>query len=239
MNGATSVIFDFYAKTRIVSLPERRDRRREMLDELSKIGVADHPRISFFDAYRVSDAGLFRSAGSHGCYLSHLRILRDAAKADESVLILQDDCDFLPAILSYELPDDCDILYGGYEASDPQDLAGSDIVGAHFMGFSRRAATVAVEYLERLLDPDFPPDPKAAVEPGFNPTIRPPIDGACVWFRRAYPELKTRFELLGCQRRSRSDITPRRFFDRTAGLKQVADLARGARRAAARIGHRG
>lgn len=224
------MIFDHYDRVRIVSLASRKDRRREMMRELRAIGQDRNPKIRFFDAYRYPDAGLFRSAGSHACFRSHLAILEEAAADGESVLILQDDCEFLPDIRHYTPPADCDVFYGGYLASDPADLDGSDIIGAHCMGFSAGAARKASAYLRRLLDPACPPDPKAASDPGFDSRLRPPIDGACVWFRRAHPELKTVFNPVANQRPSRSDITPNRFFDRLWGLRQLAFVARGIKR---------
>lgn len=219
------MIFDRYDRIRIVSLASRTDRRREMLRELEALGLADDPRIAFFDAIQIDDAGPFRSAGSHGCYLSHLQILEEAGAAGESVLILQDDCEFLPSIRDEDVPDG-DIFYGGFLASDPTDLEGSDIIGAHCMGFSAAAARKASIYLRRLLDLGYPADAKAAAQPGFDPKIRPPIDGACVWFRRAHPELKTAFQLVATQRPSRSDIAPSRLFDRVWGLRNLASVAR-------------
>ena len=172
-----------------------------MARQLAAVGLLDDPKVSFFDAMRMSAPGPFRSCGSHGCYLSHLAILWEAANNRQSVLILQDDCDFLDDIRAYQLPP-CDIFYGSH--SEDADT----IIGAHFMGFSSRAAVLAADYLQRLLDPAFPPDAQASRESTFNPAVRPPIDGSLVWFRRAYPDLKTVFALLGVQRRSRSDITP-------------------------------
>lgn len=224
------MIFDHYDRTRIVSLADRIDRRREMLRELAALGQADNAKVTFFDALSRDTAGPFRSPGSHGCYLSHLQILEEAAARNESVLILQDDCQFLPAVREVSVPPACDIFYGGYLASDPKNLWDSDIIGAHCMGFSAQAARQAAVYLRNLLDPGFPPDPKAAAQPDFNPAMRPPIDGACVWFRRAHPHLRTDFRLVANQRASRSDITPARLFDRVWGLRTLTGLARGLKR---------
>jgi hypothetical protein len=104
-------------------------------------------------------------------------LLQQAGEAGESILILQDDCDFLFAeIEGYRLPPSWDIFYGGYTADDPQDLEASDIVGAHFMGFSPAAATLACEYLLQLYHfPDFPADPRAARGEGFR-SCHPPAD---------------------------------------------------------------
>ena len=220
------MLFKQFDRIRIISLPERTDRRKLMTLDLQKAGLAGDPRVKFFDAIRMPDAGLFGSAGAHGCYRSHLQLLKAAADEEQSILILEDDCTFLPSIYEYALPGSWDVFYGGYYPKDPDDLHNTEIIGSHFMGFSSVAATKARIFLDHLLDPRFPPDPAAANDPGFDPAIRPPIDGAYVWFRRAHPELTTVFELLSVQRPSRSDIGPQRFFDRLPILRTAAALAR-------------
>jgi glycosyl transferase family 25 len=216
-------LFDGFDSVRIVSLRTRTDRRRAILKELEPFSLGE--KVRFFDGYELPDRGPFLSKGSHGCYRSHLEILKEAGQAGESVLVLQDDCAFLPEIRDYRLPP-CDIFYGGFEATDPDDPANSGIIGAHFMGFGAVAAAQASVYLTALLDPAYPPDLQAAAEPGFNPAIRPPIDGALVWFRRAHPALRTVFALLSYQRSSRSDITPATFVDRIPFVRNGAELAR-------------
>ena len=209
-------VFDAYDRIRIVSLASRKDRRAAILEELRPFDLAH--KLEFFDALTVPEPGPFRSRGSHGCFLSHLQILSDAARSNESVLILQDDCAFLPEIRAYAMPE-CDVFYGSH-AEDAD-----EIIGAHFMGFSAPAAAKASHYLENLLDTSFPPDPKAATEPTFKPGMRPPIDGSLVWFRRAHPELKSAFALLSYQRSSRSDITPR-LLDRIPLVRGVLQILR-------------
>lgn len=223
---------------RVVSLPERLDRRKAITNEFRKYGFigkqqnlpTSDNQMAFFDAFRVTDAGLFRSAGSHGAYLSHLEILREAAGKNQSVLIFQDDCSFYGDIISYKLPDDCDVFYGGWMLDNPADeevIHNAHIIGAHFMGFSPKAAKLATTYLTNLLDPSFPPDPEAAAtEPNFNPHRRPPIDGALVWFRRAHPELKTVFEKLGEQRCSATDIGNRSQLDKFPALAPIVAILR-------------
>ena len=229
-----------YDIIRVVSLPERTDRRKAITNEFRKYGFIGKKQnlptpdnhLAFFDAFRVPDAGLFRSAGSHGAYLSHLEILREAANNDQSVLIFQDDCSFYGDIVSYELPDDCDVFYGGWMLDDPNevsDLNNARIIGAHFMGFSSNAAKLAVSYLTNLLDPSFPYDPIAASEVNFNPDQRPPIDGALVWFRRAHPQLKVVFEKLGEQRCSATDIGNRSKLDEYAMLSSLVRILRQAK----------
>jgi glycosyl transferase family 25 len=227
-----STLFDGFDRIRIVNLESRADRRREMERQLARVGLSGDPRVEFFKAIRTANPGPFRRAGSHGAYLSHVHLLQQAGEAGESILILQDDCDFLFAeIEGYRLPPSWDIFYGGYTADDPQGLEASDIVGAHFMGFSPAAASLACEYLLQLYHfPDFPADPRAARGEGFDPAIRPPIDGALVWFRRAHPEMKTVFAMLSHQRSSRTDIGDRRWFDKLPGLRGLAEAARKSKR---------
>lgn len=220
------MIFDHFDRIRVINLPHRTDRRREMEREFARVGRVDD--LEFFPAIAPESCGPFVNLGHHGCYLSHLAVLREAAGAGESVLILEDDCRFLhPEIMTYGLSDSVDVFYGGWlTASNPDDLPNSDIVGSHFMGFSPRAAKAAAEYLTALLDPSFPPDQRAAKAPDFRPGVRPPIDGAYVWFRRAHPELSTEFAMLATQRPSRTDIGKQRWFDRVPVLRDIAGLIR-------------
>lgn len=208
-------MFDAFDSVRVISLPERTDRRRAMQRELRKVGG----HATFFDAIKPDTCGPFRSRGSFGAFLSHAAVVEEAARKNESVLILQDDCNFLPEAKGYRVPD-CDIFYGSH-AEDSE-----EVIGAHCMGFSKRAVKALNAYLSDYLSPDFVPDAEAASDPGFNPAIRPPIDGACVWFRRAHPELTTHFALLTYQRSSRSDITPSSLLDRIPLVRDLAEIAR-------------
>ncbi len=226
-NQHTASFFSAFDCIRIVNLVSRTDRRAEMERQLKRVGLDADPRVEFFPALSMDEVGPFKRPGSHGAFLSHLALLSEAAAAGQSILILQDDCDFLiPEVLDYSIPERWDIFYGGYVASDPDNLPDSDIIGAHFMGFSPRAAAVSADYLARYLHADFPLDDLAAAQPGFDPAIRPPIDGAFVWLRRAHPELVTVFQMLGVQRASRTDIGDHRFFDRVRGLRLMASMAR-------------
>lgn len=205
-----------FDQIRIINLPYRTDRRADMLRELARIGLADDPRVSFFEAIRPADQGDFYSVGARGVYLSHLQILREAADAGMNVLILEDDCQFTPAALSAgNLPDPAtpwDIFYGGYEATDPGDLYTSDIVGAHMMGFTANTARRLCDYLDNL------------VYDGAHP----PIDGAYVWFRRANDDIRTAFAVppLAVQRSSRSDVGNLRLHDRITMLRPFLAFAR-------------
>ena len=201
---------------RVINLPSRPDRRRDMRDELDRLDLENDSRVRFVDGIVVDDPAPFRLVGERGVFLSHLHILREAAAADSSVLILEDDVDFTSAATGWKPSADCDIAYGGYSASEPANPATSDIMGAHCMGFSARAARVLVPYLERLLTLDSPP----------------PIDGAYVWFRREFPRYVTSFAdpVIAEQRPSRSDIAGTGNSDRIMLLKPLLNIGRSVKR---------
>lgn len=205
-------VFSGFDRIRIINLPSRTDRRKEMIGELRRIGLDSDPRVEFVDGILVDDKAPFRAAGEKGVFLAHLGIISEAAAAAESVLILEDDVDFTDAAADWSRPPDCDIAYGGYYAADPANLESSDIIGAHCVGFSARAAHALAPFLEQLLDHESPP----------------PIDGAYVWFRRQRDGFSTEFAqpVVAVQRPSRSDITPGHKLDRIAVLRGPLGAAR-------------
>lgn len=204
-------LFDEFDEIKVVNLPERRDRRRALERELQSLGLSSS-RVQFFSAIRPASKGEFSSIGARGCYESHLQILREARESGRSVLILEDDCTFDLDALECVTPMTWDIFYGGYYPADPTDLATSDIIGSHMMGFSREGASMVANYLENLT----------------HEGIHPPIDGAYVWFRRANPWVRTHFAVppIARQRRSRSDIADLKLYDRLPVIKSLANALR-------------
>ena len=211
-----AVLFERFDIIRIINLAYRTDRRAEMMAELRQVGLADDPRVAFFDACSFPDAGQVSSKGARGVYHSHLAILQEAARAGQSVLILEDDTDFREGTQEYDLPEPWSIFYGGYYAMTSEDLHESDIVGGHMRGFHADIVGHVADYLASIRHDD----------------IYPPIDGAYVWYRRAHPEVLTHFARppLGNQRPSRTDIADLRFFDRLPILRETASVARKVRR---------
>lgn len=214
------MIFDQFDSIRIINLPHRTDRRTEMEGELAWIGLLDDPRVAFFKAFQFDDAGTFSSPGARGVFQSHLAILEEAAVNGHRVLILEDDCDFIAGAKSYIPPEEWQIFYGGYEASDPSNLLNSDIIGAHMMGFSAETTVHLADYLKNLK----------------YEGIHPPIDGAYIWYRRAFPDVATLFAqpALGNQRPSRTDIAELRFFDKIPVIRSMVAVARKLKRTATR-----
>lgn len=204
----TLKIFDAFDVIRIINLPERTDRRREMEAELGAIGLLDDPRVAFFPAIRPLDAGDFMSIGARGVYESQKQLLAEAAQRGQSILILEDDCAFRLGAETYQTQGKWDIFYGGYLARQPQDLFSSDIEGAHMMGFTAEGAESVTKYLAGLK----------------YEGIHPPIDGAYVWFRRSNPTVMTEFAIppLARQRASRSDIAPPKPWDEMPLLRMLS-----------------
>lgn len=225
----TGNILDSFDSIRVVNLPERKDRRAYMKRELASVHLLDASKVDFFPAIRMKDPLCFMRSGSRGAYLSHLELLREAQFKSESILILQDDCKFFPAASRHPATS-ADVFYGGYTAMDPSNIEESPIIGAHFMGFSRRAVPLAVEFLTALIQPGAAPLNSA--EFSFDRQgqfVRPPIDGGLVWFRKAHPELSTEFALLSRQRSSRTDIGDQTAADRYRSTRRLAEFARSAR----------
>lgn len=205
-------VFNYFDRIQIINLRSRTDRRREMDHELARLGLKHDSRVGYFPAFRPPDRGRFTSIGARGVYESQKQILREAALANQSVLILEDDCDFIEGAQDYVLPYDWMIFYGGHLAANPDDLVNSDIIGAHMMGFSREGAKAVSAYLEQL----------------EYDGIHPPIDAAYIWFRRAHPDVKTHFAVppLASQRSSRSDIADLKWFDKLPVVRQAANILR-------------
>jgi glycosyl transferase family 25 len=189
-----------YDRVRIVNLATRADRRREISDELRRIGLAGDSKVSFFPAVSPDVPDPWRSRGERGCYLSHLSILKEANAAGQSVLILEDDCDFTDAAFDSDWGRGSDIFYGGFGASDYANLHTSMVQGSHCMGFSAAVLPSLVAFLEHHSD---------------------------VHFRKAHPEVNVAFALpqVAVQRQSPSDIAVGRF-DRSPVLAFLARIVR-------------
>jgi glycosyl transferase family 25 len=196
------VFFDQFDKIYIVNLKSRTDRRREMQAQMRQLGLSNDPKVHYFEAVEKADPGPFLRKGSHGAFLSHLAILKANEHSDRTILILQDDCDFLPGARNAEVTAEWDIFYGGYHQLDPGDVHDSNIQGAHCMAFRPHVISPLVNFLEAVYAR------RARFEHASvsDYSIAPPIDGAIVWFRRAHPELRTVFHQISYQRSSKTDI---------------------------------
>jgi len=80
---------DHFGLTRVINLADRKDRYREISQQLELIGTPFAAgKVEVFPAVRVADAAGFPSPGVRGCFLSHLGVLQDArARGVASVLV--------------------------------------------------------------------------------------------------------------------------------------------------------
>lgn len=222
----------------VVNLASRADRRREMAAQLGRIEVnAGPPAVVFFAAIRPSAAGGFPSIGARGCFLSHLHILRDAARRGvRSVLIFEDDLDFAPDFLQRAAAvgeglrrSAWSLFYGVHEAGGPlaaPDPGGLSVVAAEnavrttaFLGIQQPAIAALAACMEAMLG-------RPAGDPRGGPMH---VDGAYNWYRKCNPQSLTLAAVpqLGQQRSSRSDVHELRWYDRLPLARQaVAGLRR-------------
>ncbi|MFS0771434.1 glycosyltransferase family 25 protein [Sphingomonas sp. 1P08PE] len=241
MTAAGRILAETFDRIVIVNLARRPDRRREMVEQLARIGLSfDHPKVLRFDACTFDDPAGFPTPGTRGCFHSHLGVWRDAAKrGDRSVLLLEDDLDFvddidrrLPAAMAALAERDWTMFYGGVlqwtpaaEATSPLALAGADepIMGGHFVAVRGDAIADLASYLTAILT-------RPAGCPDGGPMH---VDGAYGWFRKANPSLQTwvAHPDLGVQRSSRTDIHQLGWKDRLPGVRQLTSTARRLRRA--------
>lgn len=194
-----------YQRIRVINLPSRTDRRREIRQELRRLGLVGDPRLNFMDAVKPQQAAPWRGIGESGCFQSHLKILREAAVAGESVLILEDDADFTGAAMKTQ--PSSDVLWGGYTRRP-----GGRVEGTHCMGFSAAMVKRLVPYLEDLMGTASPP----------------PIDGAYACFLRDNPEVQVNFcsPMVALQRPSPSDIAGRSRIDQITVARPFVALLR-------------
>jgi glycosyl transferase family 25 len=215
----------------IINLASREDRRKEMRDQLKRIGVGMiDSNVEFFEATRPDSPGEFPSIGARGCFQSHLNVLQDAKeKKYSSILIFEDDLNFSNDFLSRfadmfrELQEQSwAFFYGGYRIDTGIDLRlegcvliqPTDAVGcAHFLALQAPAISIAADHLDAM-------SKRAGGDILGGPMH---VDGAYCWVRSSNPELNTFIANpeLGYQRSSRSDIYKIRWFDRLPLLKGI------------------
>lgn len=88
---------EYFEKIYIINLPERLDRRNEIDKQLNNINLSlNSANIQLFPGLRPKEAGEFETAGTRGCFLSHLAVLKDASENQyQRILILEDDVNFI------------------------------------------------------------------------------------------------------------------------------------------------
>jgi len=227
----------FFDRVVVINLKARTDRLGEMREQLQRIGLRlDSPGVQVFEAIRPDSAAGFESVGAHGCFMSHLTVLRQALQAGVgSLLILEDDlnfCDRFPerfdALATFLSQQDWGLFYGSYFLHEPLaqterpcvQLEPATLIGTSaFLAIRGAHIAALVAYLEAMLN-------RAPGDALGGPMH---IDGAYCWFRQSHPEVLTWLSStpLGYQRASKTDVHALRWFDQMAwSARLVASLRR-------------
>jgi GR25 family glycosyltransferase involved in LPS biosynthesis len=221
----------------VINLPQRTDRHDEIGAQLRRVGLDwDSPDVTCFAAARPADEGGFESIGAHGCYLSHLGVLDSAiAAGHESILILEDDCNFVAAIdarlrevASSLTAHDWSMFYGGgflhgIEAARPlgaiaQVSPEQPLSQSHCIALRGLALREAPGYLRELMS-----------RPGGHPDGgKMDVDGAYTWFRRRHSKYRAFIATpeFAYQRHSRTDIGADTWKDRLPLVRQLVAAGR-------------
>lgn len=219
----------------IINLPERRDRRAQMQQQLARVGLnLDHPKITLFPACKPSDAGEFPTIGTRGCFESYLAVFKDVlAAGHERILVIEDDAnlarDFeamMPDAANFLTPKGWDVMYGYSTDLDPVADPGPlrlvdpdiPVKCTHFVSFNRKAIEQALPYLQGIYERPMN-DPRGGAMH---------VDGAFSWFRAAHPDIVTYAakESLAIQRPSLSNIYPPKWYERTPPFSTLLSFAR-------------
>jgi glycosyl transferase, family 25 len=214
----------YFQQIYIINLPHRADRRREMGYQLEKIGLSyENPIVCLFPAVRPETSAGFPNITARGCFLSHLKVLRDAyTRGFQRILILEDDLNLAPdfkkrivkVVAELELYD-WSIFYGGCTLDALPELTkrgellpiwpSDSILTSHFMGFRGPAIGAIATFFQTLLIKP-PSDPRGRLKH---------VDEAYHRFRHAFPEKLTLLAMpeLGAHRGSTAAVDGSRWFN--------------------------
>lgn len=238
---------EFFERTYVVNLPDRQDRRRDITKELANVGISLATNsVEIFPASRPETAGEFPSIGAWGCFLSHLSILKHARQQNLSnVLVMEDDLAISPTLIAQQSAlieqlqgQDWGMVYLGHYLTDrnlpkvdPNERSSEAAVllkpytlgikTTHFYGVNGQILDRLIAFLEQVQQ-----RPKG--HPDGGPMH---VDGAYSTFRAQNPDITTLIAEpnLGWQRSSRSDINASAWYDYVPLVREVANVARGAK----------
>lgn len=225
-------LIDQFDLVRIINVPARKDRRLETVAEFERHGFKiNSGKAAFFDAITPSDAKGFSSPGVRGCFLSHLGVLEEAARAKVgNVLVLEDDIQFSRRISQHgnQAMDalkniDWDIAYFGHAlASTPNAPAWAKVeqpmLLAHCYAVNGKCLERLTQFLQKILE-------RPAGHPDGGPMH---YDGALNTFIQQNPDIQAYYYTLnlGYQRPSRTDLHALSIFDTNPLLRPMTKMGR-------------
>jgi glycosyl transferase family 25 len=227
--------FDFFDYIRIINLPERTDRRNEVIRELQRIGLPlEKGRVEIVSATRPQTADGFSTIGARGCFLSHLQVLRQAQKDKARYLaVLEDDITFNSRLWNQNGPSSTavsdgkwDLIWLGHLEPDTNrelvfERHTRDLLTTHFYAVNGEILGRLVDAFEAMLT-------RPAGHPDGGPMYP---DGAFNTICKQNPDIVRLIALpsLAGQRSSRSDVTPRGWASTLPVVQTIADRCRAAR----------
>ena len=222
----------------VINLVYRKDRLKEIWEQLSRLNInEDDANVTVFPASRPSDAGAFPSIGARGCFQSHLGILRDAQeKGYKSILILEDDCNFIPGTLDFirDAAKDFDggkwaLFYGGalnrselktdsFSGNIDCILPEYGVMGSHCVGIAGSEIAPLAEYFTAMLG-------RPEGDPNGGPMH---VDGAYSWYRRGHPHAATFLAKpeIAYQRSSATDVGSEKWIETIFIFKPFVTMLR-------------
>ncbi|WP_170606114.1 glycosyltransferase family 25 protein [Ruegeria arenilitoris] len=225
-------ILELFERIYVINLPYRTDRKRQIEKQLNKLSLSfSDKEVILFEAVRPESEGKWPTVGARGCFMSHVKLLKNAKKMNyRSILILEDDADWSDSFLSNSnaVVDELsslkfDYLHGGDTVgkTNPRfkSLSPNEEVGlTHFVGLSRKAIYGLVPYLETMAE-------REAGHPLGGPMH---VDGAYNWFRKDHPDIQSILAVpsIAEQRPSRTDVHALHWTDRAPVLSSLKNALR-------------
>ncbi len=228
-----SHILNYFEKTYIINLRERKDRHRNTLKELKKHGIeSNQNQVVFYTTERPTEQNGFPTLGARGSFTSHTRVMKLALEQNlDRVLVMEDDIAILNTVKTHgvEVVEHLksvpwDIVYFGF-LMPKQPPPGPALVpysgptqGGHFYGVNSTILPRLVDFLESCM-----------TRPGGHPKGGPMFrDGGFNLFRTLNPDVKIYLASpnLARQRSSRTDLHKLNWYDQLLITRPLAEQAR-------------
>lgn len=226
----------YFDQVRIINMASRIDRRKETLIEFARYQLPiNTDQVSFFQAFTPNTPAGFPNNGAHGCFLSHLAILKNAESDNANhVLILEDDVAFSKHIIELgqqavkQLEGmDWDIAYFGHmrgndDAQPHWKKVDTEMLQSHFYAVNGKTLRRIIHCFEAILSrpPGHPDGSPMHYDGAINTFVMQNADINAVYFSKN----------LGYQRPSKTNIQTTSVLDANPILKPTADFYRRVKR---------